>query len=48
MKKNDTIMELATQIIENEANAIIGLKDRIDENFQNKLIPCKMILRDSI
>ena len=34
MKKNDTIIALATQIIENEANAIIGLKDRIDENFQ--------------
>ena len=34
MKKNDTIIALATQIIENEANAIIGLKDRIDEDFQ--------------
>ena len=34
MKKNDAIIALATQIIENEANAIIGLKDRIDENFQ--------------
>ena len=34
MKKNDTIIALASQIIENEANAIIGLKDRIDEDFQ--------------
>ena len=34
MKKNDTIIALAAQIIENEANAIIGLKDRIDEDFQ--------------
>ena len=34
MKKNDIIIALATQIIENEANAIIGLKDRIDEDFQ--------------
>ena len=30
MKKNDTIIELATQIIENEANAIIGLKSQVD------------------
>ena len=34
MKKNETILELATQIIENEANAIIGLKNRIDDDFQ--------------
>ena len=30
MKKNDTIIELATQIIENEANAIMGLKSQVD------------------
>lgn len=35
MKKNDTIIELATQIIENETNAIAGLKSRIDDSFQN-------------
>ena len=35
MKKNDEIIELASQIIENEANAIIGLRSRIDDNFQN-------------
>ena len=34
MKKNDTIIELATQIIENEANAITGLKGRISDDFQ--------------
>jgi arabinose-5-phosphate isomerase len=34
MKKNDIIIELATQIIENEANAIIGLKQRIDDDFR--------------
>ena len=34
MKKNDEIIELASQIIENEANAIIGLKNRIDDDFQ--------------
>lgn len=34
MKKNDIIIELATQIIENEANAIIGLRQRIDDNFR--------------
>ena len=34
MKKNDKIIELATQIIENEANAIIGLRQRIDGDFQ--------------
>ena len=35
MKKNEAIIELATQIIENEANAIIGLRSRIDDDFQN-------------
>ena len=34
MKKNDIIVELATQIIENEANAIIGLRQRIDDDFR--------------
>ena len=34
MKKNDIIIELATQIIENEANAIIGLRQRIDDDFR--------------
>ena len=34
MKKNETIIELASQIIDNEANAIIGLKHQIGENFQ--------------
>ena len=34
MKKNDTIIELANQIIENEADAIIGLKRQINEDFQ--------------
>lgn len=33
MKKNGTIIELATQIIDNEANAIIGLKRQIDDDF---------------
>ena len=41
MKKNDKIIELASQIIENEANAIIGLRSRIDDNFQNAV---KMML----
>ena len=35
MKKNDEIIELASQIIENEANAITGLRSRIDDDFQN-------------
>ena len=35
MKKNDEIIELASQIIENEANAIIGLRGHIDNDFQN-------------
>ena len=34
MKKNDTIIELSAQIIENEANAIMGLKTSINEDFQ--------------
>ena len=34
MKKNETILELATQIVENEANAIIGLKRQIGDDFQ--------------
>jgi arabinose-5-phosphate isomerase len=34
MKKNDIIIELATQIIENESNAIIGLRQRIDDDFR--------------
>ena len=34
MKKNETILELATQIIDNESNAIIGLKRQIGEDFQ--------------
>ncbi len=34
MKKNDTIVELATQIIENESNAIMGLRQRIGDDFQ--------------
>ena len=34
MKKNDTIIELATQIIENEANTVIGLKPSINEDFR--------------
>lgn len=34
MKKNGTIIELLSQIIDNEANAIIGLKRQIDDDFQ--------------
>ena len=34
MKKNGTIIELASQIIDNEANAIKGLKRQIDDDFQ--------------
>ena len=34
MKKNGTIIELVSQIIDNEANAIIGLKGQIDDDFQ--------------
>lgn len=34
MKKNGTIIELVSQIIDNEANAIIGLKHQIDDDFQ--------------
>ena len=41
MKKNDEIIELASQIIENEANAIIGLRGHIDNDFQNAV---KMML----
>ena len=35
MKKNDAIIELAAQIIENESNAIIGLKRQINEDFRD-------------
>ena len=44
MKKNDTIIELATQIIENEANAITGLKSRINDDFEKvveMMLECK-------
>ena len=34
MKKNGTIIELVSQIIDNEANAIVGLKRQIDDDFQ--------------
>ena len=34
MKKNGAIIELATQIIENEANAIMGLKASISDDFR--------------
>ena len=34
MKKNDAIIDLATQIIENEASAIMGLKALLDDDFQ--------------
>lgn len=34
MKKNGTIIELASQIIGNEANAIMGLKRQIDDDFE--------------
>ncbi len=34
MKKNENIIGLLTQIIENEASAIMGLKAKIDEDFQ--------------
>ena len=34
MKKNDSIIELATQIIENEADAITGLKRQMDDDFR--------------
>ena len=37
MKKNDTIIELAIQIIENESDAIIGLKRQINDDFQKTL-----------
>ena len=33
MKKNGKIIELATQIIDNEANAIMGLKTLLDDDF---------------
>ena len=35
MKKNDAIIELAAQIIENESNAIIGLKRQINDDFRD-------------
>ena len=35
MKKNESIIELAGQIIENEAVAILGLKRQINDDFQN-------------
>ena len=35
MKKNESIIELACQIIENEAVAILGLKRQINDDFQN-------------
>ena len=35
MKKNESIIELAGQIIENEATAILGLKHQINDDFQN-------------
>lgn len=35
MKKNESIIELAGQIIENEAAAILGLKGQINDDFQN-------------
>ena len=44
MKKNETIIELASQIIENETNAIIGLKSRIDNDF---LKVVKMMLENN-
>ena len=34
MKNNDTIVELATQIIVNEADAIMGLKHQMDDDFR--------------
>ena len=34
MKKNDSIIELATKIIENEADAITGLKRQMDDDFR--------------
>ena len=34
MKKNDSIIELATQIIVNEADAIMGLKHQMDDDFR--------------
>ena len=43
MKKNDIIIELATQIIENEANAIIGLRQRIDDDFRK---PVELLLEN--
>ena len=33
MKKNEKIIQLATQIVENEANAIKGLKTRLNDDF---------------
>ena len=35
MKKNESIIELAGQIIENEAAAVLGLKRQINDDFQN-------------
>ena len=35
MKKNESIIELAGQIIENEAAAILGLTRQINDDFQN-------------
>ena len=34
MKKNDSIIELAVQIVENEANTIMDLRNKIDGDFQ--------------
>ena len=33
MKKNEEIIQFATQIIENEASAINGLKAKLDNDF---------------
>ena len=44
MKKNDIIIELANQIIDNEANAIMGLRGRIGEDFRKTvdlMLECK-------
>ena len=47
MKKNETILDLATQIIDNEANAIIGLKHQIGEDFQ-KAVELMLANKDSL
>ncbi len=43
MKKSESIFDIVSQIIENEANAILGLKALIDDNFKKTI---EMILEN--